>query len=126
MRVPGSWPIPIPSLSIRRPWTKLKVSLTPFRDLLGRRNLTPPQRSASSMEFPPSDPMIVCLNGQFIPESEAKISVFDRCFLYGDGLFESIPFYSGKPFRWAQHFERFERGAGFLDIHLPFSSPEIA
>lgn len=78
------------------------------------------------MEFPPSDPMIVCLNGQFIPDSEAKISVFDRCFLYGDGLFESVPFYSGKPFRWAQHFERFERGARFLDIRLPFSSPEIA
>jgi aminodeoxychorismate lyase len=70
--------------------------------------------------------MIVCLNGQFIPEPEAKISVFDRCFLYGDGLFESIPFYCGKPFRWARHLERLESGANFLDIHLPFSSSEIA
>ena len=55
--------------------------------------------------------MFVLLNGQFISEEQAVVPVTDRSFLYGDGLFESIPVYNGKPFRWAQHLERLARGA---------------
>ena len=55
--------------------------------------------------------MNVFLNGQFVPEERALVSVFDRGFLYGDGLFETVPIYNGKPFRWAQHLERLQRGA---------------
>ncbi len=47
--------------------------------------------------------MIVYLDGKFVPEAEAVVSVFDRCFLYGDGLFEAIRLYQGKPFGWNQH-----------------------
>lgn len=65
--------------------------------------------------------MMVFLNGSLVPEEEARISIFDRGFLYGDGLFETILVANGKPFRWEQHLRRFRQGAEFLRIHLPFS-----
>jgi branched-chain amino acid aminotransferase len=64
--------------------------------------------------------MVIFLNGQFVPAEQAVISVFDRGFLYGDGLFETLRVFNGKPFRWTQHRERLERGAEFLKIKLPF------
>jgi branched-chain amino acid aminotransferase len=63
--------------------------------------------------------MIIFLNGQFVPEEQALVSIFDRSFLYGDGLFETVRVFDGQPFRWEQHLERFERGAQFLRIGLP-------
>ena len=50
--------------------------------------------------------VLIFLNGQFVPEERAVVSVFDRGFLYGDGLFETMRVFKGKPFRWAQHLER--------------------
>jgi branched-chain amino acid aminotransferase len=69
--------------------------------------------------------MIIFLNGQFVPEEEARVSVFDRGFLYGDGLFEAVRVFAGRPFRWEQHIERLERGAGFLKIGLPISAAAL-
>ncbi len=69
--------------------------------------------------------MIVFLNGQFVPEAQATVSVFDRSFLYGDGLFETLRVFGGKPFRWAEHIERLQRGAAFLKIKIPFSPGEL-
>lgn len=69
--------------------------------------------------------MIVFLNGKFVPEEQAVVSVFDRGFLYGDGLFEAMRFSNGKPFRWWEHVQRFERGAAFLKIPVPFKSDEL-
>ena len=63
--------------------------------------------------------MVVFLNDRFVPEEEAKVSVFDRSFLYGDGLFETVPILNGKPFRWRQHLERLNCGAAFLRINFP-------
>lgn len=65
--------------------------------------------------------MLIFLNGQFVPEERAVVSVFDRSFLYGDGLFETMRVFHGKPFRWEQHIERLQRGADFLGIKLPFT-----
>lgn len=65
--------------------------------------------------------MLIFLNGQFVPEERAVVSVFDRGFLYGDGLFETMRVFNGKPFQWTQHLERLQRGAEFLKIKLPFS-----
>jgi len=70
--------------------------------------------------------MTVFLNGQFVPEAAATVSVFDRSFLYGDGLFETLLVSNGKPFRWAQHMERLERGAEFLGIKIPFTPEALA
>lgn len=64
--------------------------------------------------------MIVFLNGQFVPEERATVSVFDRSFLYGDGLFETMSVVNGKPFRWWEHMERLRKGGDFLGIKIPF------
>ena len=64
--------------------------------------------------------MIVFLNGEFVPEERAVVSVFDRSFLYGDGLFETMLVRRGRPFRWEQHMDRLRSGADFLGIKIPF------
>ena len=64
--------------------------------------------------------MIVFLNGQFVGEDQALVSVFDRGFLYGDGLAEVLRILNGNPFRWDQHLDRLQRGADFLWIRVPF------
>lgn len=69
--------------------------------------------------------MIVLLNGKFVPEARAVVSVFDRGFLYGDGLFEAVRICQGEPFRWAQHIERFLHGTRHLKIRPPFSPVQI-
>ncbi len=69
--------------------------------------------------------MIVFLNGKFVPESKAVVSVFDRGFLYGDGLFEGMVISGGQPFRWAQHLERLERGLKFLQMALPIPADKL-
>jgi len=69
--------------------------------------------------------MIVFLNGEFVSEEKAVVSVFDRSFQYGDGLFEALRVHGGKPFRWADHLERLRRGAEFLKIRLPFPEKEL-
>jgi branched-chain amino acid aminotransferase len=70
--------------------------------------------------------MLVFLNGEFVPEERAVVSVFDRSFLYGDGLFETMCVVNGKPFRWAQHMERLRRGADFLRIKIPLGGKALA
>ncbi len=62
--------------------------------------------------------MIVYLNGRFVPAEQATVSVFDRGFLYGDGLFESVRVYSGQPFLWQSHARRLIQGAAALRIPL--------
>jgi len=69
--------------------------------------------------------MMVFLNGQFVPESQAVVPVNDRGFLYGDGLFETVRVADGRPFRLAQHLERLARGADYLKIPCPFSPGEL-
>jgi D-alanine transaminase len=56
--------------------------------------------------------MSVYLNGQFMPLAEAKIPVFDRGFVFGDGVYEIVPVYSKKPFRLDAHLRRLQ---GSLD-----------
>jgi aminodeoxychorismate lyase len=67
----------------------------------------------------------VFLNGELVPEERALISVFDRGFLYGDGLFETLRVCQGRPFRWDQHWRRLERGAEFLKLQLPYTSGQL-
>jgi len=69
--------------------------------------------------------MEVFLNGQFLTEGRAMVTVGDRGFMYGDGLFETMRVFNGKPFRMAQHLERMVRGADFLKIKLPFTPKEL-
>jgi aminodeoxychorismate lyase len=69
--------------------------------------------------------VLVFLNGRLVPEERAVVSIFDRGFLYGDGLFETMRIFKGKPFRWSEHLDRLERGAEFLKIKPPFSSETL-
>ena len=69
--------------------------------------------------------MLVFINGQFVPEQQALISVNDRGFLYGDGLFETLRVCGGRPFRLAQHLERMARGADFLKIKSAFTPEDL-
>jgi branched-chain amino acid aminotransferase len=63
--------------------------------------------------------MWIYLNGRFVPEQEAVVSVFDRGFLFGDGLFETVRAYSGNLFRLGQHLTRLADAADTLSIPLP-------
>jgi branched-chain amino acid aminotransferase len=69
--------------------------------------------------------VLVFLNGKFVSEEKAVVSVFDRGFLYGDGLFEAIRVFNGKPFRWEEHLQRLQQGAEFLKIKLPFPPDKL-
>jgi aminodeoxychorismate lyase len=69
--------------------------------------------------------MIIWLNGRFLPEEEAVVSVLDRGFLFGDGLFETLRVHRGKPFCWLAHMERLQQGANFLGIKLPFAPHDL-
>jgi len=51
---------------------------------------------------------MVYLDGEFLPIGEAKISVLDRGFIFGDGVYEVIPVYSRRPFRLAEHLVRLQ------------------
>lgn len=66
--------------------------------------------------------MLVFLNGRLVPEEQAVVSAFDRGFLYGDGLFETLRVMNGKPLRWAAHWRRLAAGAETLRIKLPFAA----
>lgn len=63
--------------------------------------------------------MTVLLNGEFVPEESAQVSVFDRGFTYGDGVFEAVRVSNGRLFRWTQHLERLKHAAAFSKIPLP-------
>jgi aminodeoxychorismate lyase len=69
--------------------------------------------------------MMVFLNGRWVPEAQAVVSVFDRSFQYGDGLFETVRIANGKPFRWNDHLQRFTRGAALLGIRLDWNEPQL-
>ena len=64
------------------------------------------------------------LNGAFTPLNEAKVSVLDRGFIFGDGIYEVLAVYNGKVFRFAQHMERLERSLRETRIPNPHSRQE--
>src|SRR5262245_21719876 len=74
---------------------------------------------------PNHNPMWVFLNGEFVPDDRAMISVFDRSFLYGDGLFETIRVYQGTPFRWIRHLNRLQAGSRLIQLEMPYSAAEL-
>jgi branched-chain amino acid aminotransferase len=63
----------------------------------------------------------VYLDGHFVDESDAKVSVFDHGLLYGDGVFEGIRLYGGNVFRLDEHLERFENSAKAILLDNPLT-----
>ncbi|OZI20903.1 D-amino acid aminotransferase [Bordetella genomosp. 9] len=62
------------------------------------------------------------LNGEFLRLQDAKISVLDRGFIFGDGVYEVVPVYEGRPFRMAEHLARLERSLAAIRIESPFDA----
>src|SRR6185295_636988 len=58
-------------------------------------------------------------------KEEAKVSVFDHGFLYGDGVFEGIRVYDGKIFRLEEHVARLYESARTIELHVPMEQPEM-
>lgn len=69
--------------------------------------------------------MYVYLNGSIVSEEDAKISVFDHGFLYGDGVFEGIRAYNGRIFCIDEHIDRLYESAGSIMIKIPLSRKEM-
>jgi branched-chain amino acid aminotransferase len=67
----------------------------------------------------------IYIDGQFYPEPEAKVSVFDHGLLYGDGIFEGIRFYNGRVFKLTEHLERLWDSAKALMLTIPMTMEEM-
>ncbi|MEE4235730.1 MAG: D-amino-acid transaminase [Anderseniella sp.] len=67
----------------------------------------------------------VFVNGEYLPEGEAKVSIFDRGFVFGDGIYEVVPVIGGKMVDKAPFLERLKRSLGELRIDMPMSEDEF-
>ena len=67
---------------------------------------------------------ICYLNGDYTPLKDAKISVLDRGFIFGDGVYEVLPVYAGRTFRFAHHMARLDRSLSELRIPNPLTHEE--
>jgi D-alanine transaminase len=72
-----------------------------------------------------ADPLpISYLNGEYVPLKEARISPLDRGFLYSDGVYEVMPVYEGRPFRFEAHAERLTRSLAGIEMEDPHTRAE--
>ncbi len=68
---------------------------------------------------------IAYVNGEYLPESEAKVSIFDRGFLFADGVYEVTPVVNGKLVDYDAHIERLDRSLNELQMAWPCTKPEL-
>src|SRR5689334_1326158 len=64
------------------------------------------------------------LNGEYLPLSEAKVSVLDRGFVFGDGIYEVVPVYAKRLFRFEEHMARLGRSLSKVRIANPLTHDE--
>ena len=69
--------------------------------------------------------MLVYVNGKFLSRDDAKVSVFDHGFLYGDGVYETMRAYRGKIFFLSRHLARLKQSADAISLALPLSLDKI-
>lgn len=67
----------------------------------------------------------IYLNGEFVTKEDAKVSVYDHGFLYGDGIFEGIRIYNGNIFKCKEHLDRLYDSAKSIDLNMPLSYAEM-
>jgi branched-chain amino acid aminotransferase len=87
---------------------------------------SPREAGQIQLTFPTLLRMIIYLDGKFVDEADAKISVFDHGLLYGDGVFEGIRIYQGNIFRLDEHLERLEYSAKAILLKMPWTRAEIS
>src|SRR5690349_17589953 len=68
---------------------------------------------------------VVYFNGQFVPEAEARVSVYDSALMYGDMAFETTRTYRRRPFRLREHLERLSGSLRLLEIDCRLSLAEL-
>ncbi|AFM42152.1 branched chain amino acid aminotransferase apoenzyme [Desulfosporosinus acidiphilus SJ4] len=69
--------------------------------------------------------LVIYCNGAFVAEEEAKVSVFDHGFLYGDGIFEGIRAYHGRVFKLAEHLKRLYESAKSIHLSIGISKEQM-
>lgn len=69
--------------------------------------------------------MTIFLDGKYVSEEDAKVSVFDHGLLYGDGVFEGIRVYGGKIFRLEQHLDRLFASAKAIMLEMPMTRQQL-
>lgn len=69
--------------------------------------------------------LTIFMNGELIPASQAKVSVFDHGFLYGDGIFEGIRSYAGRVFKLEEHMDRLYASAKAILLEIPYTKKEM-
>lgn len=68
---------------------------------------------------------LIYMNGEFVKKEDAKVSVYDHGFLYGDGVFEGIRSYNGNVFRLDEHLERLYDSAKSVMLEIPYTYEEM-
>ena len=91
------------------------------RDVSPNAAVKPANEGASNRTPAPAKELTIYLDGKFLPEGEAKVSVFDHGLLYGDGIFEGIRFYNGRVFRLEEHHDRLWDSARSICLEIPIS-----
>src|SRR5215471_917430 len=69
--------------------------------------------------------VIVNVNGQIVDQAHAVISVFDHGFLYGEGVYETLRTYNGRPFLFDRHMARLRHSADMLTLSVPLTDEDI-
>ncbi|MEM2336692.1 MAG: branched-chain-amino-acid transaminase [Candidatus Bathyarchaeia archaeon] len=69
--------------------------------------------------------LLVYIDGEYYPKSQAKISVYDHGLLYGDGVFEGIRAYNGVVFKLKEHIDRLYRSAHAIMLQIPITKEEM-
>jgi branched-chain amino acid aminotransferase len=103
----------------QEPARSIAITLLIIRNVRHHRS----ERRCDCAELKPADIYMstrIFLNGKFVSEEEAVVSVFDRCFLYGDGIFEGIAVWDRAPFRLQSHLNRMKDGLAYLHIANPY------
>lgn len=88
-----------------------------------RKYAASPQPQAPS---PRPMPLQIYISGKYYDKENAKVSVYDHGFLYGDGVFEGMRSYGGKVFRLKQHLDRLWASAKAIWLTIPISKEEMA
>ncbi len=68
---------------------------------------------------------VIRINGEQVDPDNARVSIFDHGFLFGDSIYEVVRTIDGKPFAWVEHLERLRNSARRLSLDLPWSDSEL-
>ena len=90
-----------------------------------KAGVKPADETGASSASSTAKELTIFLDGKFVPEADAKVSVFDHGLLYGDGIFEGIRFYNGRVFRLEEHLERLWDSARSICLEIPMSRGEM-